>query len=67
MSKELELLRKRLVTETQKELEFKSVLEIISKLCNSTSAVRYALEIQPFENTDYFREERKSTRLTPVT
>lgn len=57
MTNELELLRKRLISETQKELEFRAVLEIISKLCNSTRATQYAIEIQPFENTNDLRQE----------
>lgn len=57
MSKELELLRSRLLLETEKELEFGSVLEEISKLCNSTKASNNALGIKPYNNVEDLRDE----------
>jgi len=57
MSKELELRRSRLLKETEKELEFGSVLEVISKLCNSTKASQYALNIKPYNNVDDLKDE----------
>ncbi len=57
MSKELELRRSRLLIETEKELEFGSVLEEISKLCNSTKASVYALNIKPYKSEDDLRSE----------
>lgn len=57
MSKELELLRSRLKKETEKELEYNSVLEQISKLCVSTKASESALNIQPYEVTSELKEE----------
>lgn len=57
MSKELELLTSRLKKETEKELEYSSVLEIISKNCVSTKASSLALEIQPFEDVKELKDE----------
>lgn len=57
MDKELDLLHKRLKKETQRELEFNSVLEAIAKHCNSTKASESTLEIEPFVNTEHLRYE----------
>lgn len=57
MSKELELLRSRLLIETERELEFDTVLEEISKLCNSTKAAEYSLKIKPYNNVEDLKDE----------
>ncbi|PKL78723.1 MAG: hypothetical protein CVV25_10695 [Ignavibacteriae bacterium HGW-Ignavibacteriae-4] len=57
MSKELDLLRSRLLIETEKELEFGTVLEEISKFCNSTKASEYTLNIKPYNNVEDLRDE----------
>ncbi|MFA7325268.1 MAG: endonuclease MutS2 [Candidatus Kapaibacterium sp.] len=57
MSKELDLLRSRLLIESEKELEFGTVLEEISKLCNSTKASEYTLNIKPYNNVEDLRDE----------
>lgn len=57
MSKELDLLRSRLLIETEKELEFGTVLEEISKLCNSTKASEYTLNIKPYNKVEDLRDE----------
>lgn len=57
MSKELDLLRNRLLIETEKELEFGTVLEEISKLCNSKKASNLTLNIKPFSNLQDLKNE----------
>lgn len=57
MNRELELRRNRLKLETEKELEFSSVLDEISKLCNSEKASYNAELIKPFSNADELRYE----------
>jgi len=57
MSKELDLLRSRLLIETEMELEFGTVLEEISKLCNSTKASEYSLSIKPYHDIEKLKDE----------
>ncbi len=43
--------------ETEMELEFGTVLEEISKLCNSTKASEYSLSIKPYHDIEKLKDE----------